>query len=82
MTWIPPHTHTQHQPCLTASSTYTSEGKLFAPGNLRAIEDNPGYAALHQYWLKNKYQVRSCVALPWVRCCAHCHLSMRARLSS
>mmetsp|Transcript_28592 Transcript_28592/g.46340 ORF Transcript_28592/g.46340 Transcript_28592/m.46340 type:complete len:391 (+) Transcript_28592:92-1264(+) len=33
-------------------------GKLFAPGNLRATMDNPGYAALVDYWLKEKYQLR------------------------
>jgi len=37
---------------------WSSEGKLFAPGNLRAIQDNPGYKALHDYWLENKYQLR------------------------
>eukprot|EP00871_Galdieria_phlegrea_P003593 jgi/Galph1/4234/GphlegSOOS_G2886.1 len=34
------------------------EGKLFAPGNLRAIQDNPGYNELLQFWLKEKYQLR------------------------
>lgn len=33
-------------------------GKIFAPGNLRATQDNPGYAELFQYWLKEKYQLR------------------------
>lgn len=35
-----------------------SEGKLFAPGNLRAVQDNPGYAELHKYYMDNKYQLR------------------------
>eukprot|EP00981_Chlorochromonas_danica_P010719 scaffold3345_cov164-Ochromonas_danica.AAC.5 len=34
------------------------EGKLIAPGNLRATQDNPGYAELFSYWLKNTYQLR------------------------
>eukprot|EP01134_Creolimax_fragrantissima_P007555 CFRG7555T1 len=35
-----------------------NEGKLHAPGNLRAIEDNQGYAKLVQFWQDNKYQLR------------------------
>lgn len=35
-----------------------TEGKLIAPGNLRATQDNPGYAELFDYWLKNTYQLR------------------------
>ena len=38
--------------------TTISEGKLFAPGNLRATQDNPGYAELFDYWVKNTYQLR------------------------
>ena len=34
------------------------EGKLFAPGNLRATQDNPGYAELFNFWLSNQYQLR------------------------
>eukprot|EP00599_Poterioochromonas_sp_BG-1_P005057 CAMPEP_0173147844 /NCGR_PEP_ID=MMETSP1105-20130129/9368_1 /TAXON_ID=2985 /ORGANISM="Ochromonas sp., Strain BG-1" /LENGTH=361 /DNA_ID=CAMNT_0014062389 /DNA_START=161 /DNA_END=1246 /DNA_ORIENTATION=- len=34
------------------------EGKLIAPGNLRATQDNPGYNELFSYWLKNQYQLR------------------------
>lgn len=34
------------------------EGKLFAPGNLRATQDNPGYDELFKYWLQNTYQLR------------------------
>jgi sedoheptulose-bisphosphatase len=35
-----------------------NEGKLVAPGNLRATQDNAGYAELFEYWLKNTYQLR------------------------
>jgi sedoheptulose-bisphosphatase len=34
------------------------EGKLIAPGNLRATQDNQGYADLFNYWLTNTYQLR------------------------
>jgi sedoheptulose-bisphosphatase len=34
------------------------DGKLFAPGNLRGTQDNPGYAELFKYYLDNKYQLR------------------------
>ena len=34
------------------------EGKLFAPGNLRATQDNPGYQELFQYYMENMYQLR------------------------
>lgn len=34
------------------------EGKLYAPGNLRATQDNEGYAALFQHYLTEKYQLR------------------------
>lgn len=34
------------------------EGKLFAPGNLRATQDNSGYAELFKFWLENQYQLR------------------------
>jgi len=33
-------------------------GKLFAPGNLRGTQDNPGYNKLFNYYLENKYQLR------------------------
>ncbi|KNC86050.1 fructose-1,6-bisphosphatase [Sphaeroforma arctica JP610] len=41
-------------------NTYSviGEGKLHAPGNLRAIKDNAGYAELVQYWQDNTYQLR------------------------
>lgn len=42
----------------TNEFTTVSEGKLFAPGNLRASQDNPGYAELVDYWLENQYQLR------------------------
>jgi len=35
-----------------------NEGKLIAPGNLRATQDNAGYAELFDYWVKNTYQLR------------------------
>merc|ERR1711998_42009 len=35
-----------------------NEGKLIAPGNLRATQDNEGYMALFNYWLENQYQLR------------------------
>ena len=34
------------------------EGKLIAPGNLRATQDNPGYAELFNFWNANTYQLR------------------------
>lgn len=42
----------------TNEFTTIGEGKLVAPGNLRATQDNEGYAALHEYWMKNMYQLR------------------------
>ncbi|CEM10222.1 unnamed protein product [Vitrella brassicaformis CCMP3155] len=38
--------------------TEIGEGKLFAPGNLRATQDNKGYNELVDFWVKNKYQLR------------------------
>lgn len=34
------------------------EGKLFAPGNLRATTDNAGFAALVAHWHDERYQLR------------------------
>lgn len=34
------------------------EGKLIAPGNLRATQDNKGYQELFDYWVQNTYQLR------------------------
>lgn len=49
----------RHGKWIKCNSFYTvGEGKLFAPGNLRATKDNEGYAALMQYWLENQYQLR------------------------
>ena len=42
----------------TNEFTTIDEGKLFAPGNLRATQDNPGYAELFNYWSTNQYQLR------------------------
>jgi len=54
------------------------EGKLLAPGNLRATQDNAGYAELFNYWVAEKYQLRYTGGM--VRClswacslrCGHC----------
>jgi sedoheptulose-bisphosphatase len=35
-----------------------SEGKLIAPGNLRATQDNKGYNDLFNFWIQNSYQLR------------------------
>ena len=49
----------QHGMWILVQSFYTiDEGKLFAPGNLRATRDNPGYNELFDYWVRNKYQLR------------------------
>ncbi|CAM9129917.1 unnamed protein product [Choristocarpus tenellus] len=42
----------------TNSFMTIEDGKLFAPGNLRGTQDNPGYDALFKYYLDNKYQLR------------------------
>lgn len=42
----------------TNEFTTINEGKLFAPGNLRATQDNEGYAQLFNYWTENQYQLR------------------------
>merc|ERR1711871_179080 len=42
----------------TNEFTMINEGKLFAPGNLRATVDNPGYVNLFNYWNENQYQLR------------------------
>ena len=36
----------------------TGEGKLFAPGNLRATFDNPDYEKLINYYIGEKYTLR------------------------
>jgi sedoheptulose-bisphosphatase len=36
----------------------SSKAKTFAPGNLRAIMDNPKYFELVNYWITNKYTLR------------------------
>lgn len=33
-------------------------GKVFAPGNLRAMTDHGKYSQLMQYWMKERYQLR------------------------
>jgi len=42
----------------TNEFTTIDEGKLFAPGNLRATQDNEGYSKLFNFWLENTYQLR------------------------
>lgn len=42
----------------TAAFSSVNEGKLFAPGNMRAAQDNPGYAKLLDHYFENKYQLR------------------------
>jgi len=42
----------------TKAFTSISEGRLFAPGNLRATNDNEGYAKLLDYWRSNAYTLR------------------------
>eukprot|EP00978_Attheya_sp_CCMP212_P026146 scaffold85475_cov44-Attheya_sp.AAC.1 len=38
--------------------TLAAKGKVFAPGNLRAANDNEAYGRLIQYWLKERYTLR------------------------
>lgn len=42
----------------TAVFASVNEGKLFAPGNMRAAQDNPGYAELLRHYFEEKYQLR------------------------
>lgn len=42
----------------TAAFSTVSEGKLFAPGNMRAAQDNEGYARLLDHYFSEKYQLR------------------------
>jgi sedoheptulose-bisphosphatase len=42
----------------TNEYTTINEGKLIAPGNLRATQDNEGYKKLFDYWVENQYQLR------------------------
>jgi sedoheptulose-bisphosphatase len=37
---------------------FSGEGKLFAPGNLRACFDNPAYERLVNFYLGEKYTLR------------------------
>merc|ERR1712193_452980 len=43
---------------LTKELKIASEGKVFAPGNLRASAENPKYNELVQYWISNAYTLR------------------------
>jgi fructose-1,6-bisphosphatase len=38
--------------------TIKPDGKVFAPGNLRATNDNTKYNAMIQYWIQNRYTLR------------------------
>lgn len=42
----------------TAAFMTVNEGKLFAPGNMRAARDNPGYQKLLDHYFAEKYQLR------------------------
>ncbi|KAI3470844.1 hypothetical protein Pfo_027507 [Paulownia fortunei] len=39
-------------------TTSIGEGKMFSPGNLRATSDNPDYAKLIDYYVREKYTLR------------------------
>jgi len=40
------------------SITLKPDGKVFAPGNLRASNDNEKYSSLIQHWIENRYTLR------------------------
>ena len=42
----------------TKSFYNIQEGKMFSPGNIRALYDIPGYKDLYHYWITNQYQMR------------------------
>lgn len=44
--------------CCFVRTTEIGEGKLFAPGNLRATFDNPAYERLISHYLGEKYTLR------------------------
>ncbi|MFH0833930.1 MAG: fructose-bisphosphatase class I [Patescibacteria group bacterium] len=43
---------------MTAAKLEIREGKMFAPGNLRACAENKEYLALLDFWAENGYQLR------------------------
>ena len=43
---------------LIKETTTISDGKMFSPGNLRAVFDNPQYEKLVSYWIGEKYTLR------------------------
>lgn len=53
----PPLPH-PHPPAPLPNPAAPGEGKLFAPGNLRATFDNPAYERLIAYYLGEKYTLR------------------------
>ena len=42
----------------TKSFYNVQEGKMFSPGNIRALYDVPGYKDLYHYWITHQYQMR------------------------
>jgi sedoheptulose-bisphosphatase len=42
----------------TRTKLKITEGKMFAPGNLRACADSPEYKKLVDFWIKEKYTLR------------------------
>jgi sedoheptulose-bisphosphatase len=49
----------KHGQWIHTNAYYTvNEGKLFAPGNMRAARDNPGYQKLLDHFFDEKYQLR------------------------
>ena len=43
---------------LTNDSVKVEEGKMFAPGNLRAVNESPKYFELVKYWMDEQYTLR------------------------
>lgn len=50
--------HTEEWVLSTTKLEIQAQGKVFAPGNLRATADNAHYKALIDYWIDNKYTLR------------------------
>ena len=61
-------------------STIT-EGKLIAPGNLRATQDNAGYQELFDYWVSNTYQLRYTGGTSSVELHIHVHVQVHVNTS-
>lgn len=43
---------------ISTQNLQITEGKMFAPGNLRATTDHPGYQKLVAYWMAERYTLR------------------------